>query len=718
MANYTNHISIFDIPALLDSICDNLSRYQVATCLQVSRSWYDLFLPQINRFVKFDSLGDSQAQVQSILDRAAVIRSLEIRLSDGAWFLDKGVVCTNLRRLYCLDSYDSDSSPESDFSDFPNTTNSVALVCKNPQLEILHIQHHRKTASTKHFTPSILESLFFHSSLTQIKIRIVEYEIEFLHTLVQHLPFSLQELEFSGLRCNVSPSIVQELPLLDWPLTSLRKLCLHSINWGLFSDQGSSMFWSSIFFDRGYLPESVVVPLVAKCPLLQEFAIGDYKGDPRVVLQALTDSCPDLEIVNLHGSDYVPPPLDSSETSTITVAGSTPLRGRLAKLREFRLHIWNQNRVQDDYQNLADWVLRSASTLDIIKFEMNDYHWNSIQYPWSLQQVIKSDPWDSCSWIDCSRLRKFRVRMRQYHTIICCLNCDDEVDTRPPQCLPRALLEDLVRPSEWQCTELESLDLLVRDTPPPQPTPVSVNVEIALAQENEGPILLTPVETEQLRQKFACNIRQLFWRLKSLPRLSVLKLKWNLSEAVTTVALEDLLDMINRDILDAEDEGQSSDERCDIGKDECEDMSIVEVDIGAEATRQRKMKYEDLAWLGLGSVFWTRREYEIYASENLPQEQPPRERPSHEFDCPEHPLYRRVGHGWRDWDAVAGRDDEEYPECDYMEDPIESMTPFGVMTKKFEGANGFWGRRTRAKKGDRQGECLNHQAARSERKKK
>ncbi|KAF9295292.1 hypothetical protein BGZ88_002380 [Linnemannia elongata] len=678
MSINTNYASIFDIPVLLDSICDNLSRNQVAACLLVSRSWRNLFLPQISRFVKFDSLGDSQAQVQSILDRAAVIRSLEINLSDGAWFLDKDVACTNLRRLYCFDSYDFDSSPESDFSDFPNTTNAMALVCKNPQLEMLHIRHRRKADSTRYFTPSILESLLFHSSLTQIRTRIVEYEIEFLHTLVKHLPSTLQDLEFSGWRCNVSPSIARELPLLDWPSTSLRKLCLHSTNWYPNGEQGSSMFWSSISFDRGYLPESVVVPLVAKCPLLQEFTIGDYKGDPRVVLQALTDSCLDLEIVNLHGSDYAPPPLDPPETAS-TAADSFPLKGHLAKLREFRLHIWNQTRTQDDYQNLANWVLRSASTLEVIKFEMNDYHWNSIQYPWSLQHVANSNPWDSRAWIDCCRLRKFRVRMRQYYTIICCPNCDGEVDARPPQCLPRALLEDLVQPSEWQCTELESLDLLVRDTLPPAPSLVSGNVEIAPTQENEEPILLTPGETERLRQKFACDIGQLVWRLKSLPRLSALKLKWNLSEAVMTMALEDLLDMINKDILESKDEEESNGESCDEGEDECEDISTADVDIRAESTGPRKVKYEDLAWLGLGSVFWTRRDYEFYVAKNSPRERPP-----HEFDYPEHPLHRRVGHGWKDWDAVAGRDGDENPECNYMEDPILSMTEFEAMTKKFE----------------------------------
>ncbi|KAK5814571.1 hypothetical protein F5H01DRAFT_414635, partial [Linnemannia elongata] len=611
MSINTNYASIFDIPVLLDSICDNLSRNQVAACLLVSRSWCDLFLPQISRFVKFDSLGDSQAQVQSILDRAAVIRSLEINLSDGAWFLDKDVACTNLRRLYCFDSYDFDSSPESDFSDFPNTTNAMALVCKNSQLEMLHIRHRRKADST-----------------------------------------------------------------------------------------------------RGYLPESVVVPLVAKCPLLQEFTIGDYKGDPRVVLQALTDSCLDLEIVNLHGSDYAPPPLDPPETAS-TAADSFPLKGHLAKLREFRMHIWNQTRTQDDYQNLANWVLCSASTLEVIKFEMNDYHWNSIQYPWSLQHVVNSNPWDSRAWIDCSRLRKFRVRMRQYYTIICCPNCDGEVDDRPPQCLPRALLEDLVQPSEWQCTELESLDLLVRDTLPPAPSLVSGNVEIAPTQENEEPILLTPGETERLRQKFACDIGQLVWRLKSLPRLSALKLKWNLSEAVMSMALEDLLDMINKDILESEDEDESNGESCDQGEDECEDISTADVDIRAESTGPRKVKYEDLAWLGLGSVFWTRRDYEFYAAKNSPHERPP-----HEFDYPEHPLHRRVGHGWKDWDAVAGRDGDENPECNYMEDPILSMTEFEAMTKKLEGTNGSWGRWTRAKKGGRQGECLSRQAARLERKKK
>lgn len=110
------------------------------------------------------------------------------------------------------------------------------------------------------------------------------------------------------------------------------------------------------------------------------------------------------------------------------------------------MHIWNQSRVHDDYQDLADWVLRSASTLEVVKFEMNDYKWNSIQYPWSLKHGASPDSQGIHVWINCSRLKKFRVRMRQYYTVICCISHYDEVDMRPPQYLPRVLLEDLVQP--------------------------------------------------------------------------------------------------------------------------------------------------------------------------------------------------------------------------------------------------------------------------------
>ncbi|KAF9080644.1 hypothetical protein BGX23_001848 [Mortierella sp. AD031] len=81
MTNSTPHISIFDIPHILDSICDHLSKDQLLHCLEVSRTWRQAFIPQALRHVRFTNLKDHQTW--TILNSAAIIRSLKIDISDA-----------------------------------------------------------------------------------------------------------------------------------------------------------------------------------------------------------------------------------------------------------------------------------------------------------------------------------------------------------------------------------------------------------------------------------------------------------------------------------------------------------------------------------------------------------------------------------------------------------------------------------------------------------
>ncbi|KAK3839989.1 MAG: hypothetical protein J3R72DRAFT_492321 [Linnemannia gamsii] len=699
MSIKTTHASLFDIPEILDSICNHLSRNQLAVCLQVSRSWNDLFLPQISRFVKFNNPTSDESQV--ILRRAALIHSLEIDIFDVACFLKPVVSCTNLRRLYCFDRNYNKRSP----TDNSPTMNALILLQKNSQLQILHLEQERFFGDTsQQLTLSALEYISTHPSLIQITIRVASSSADFLSVFMHHLPRTVQDLEFSSMSYNFvdPPSIPRQalLSQLHYPWTSLRRLILQSSNWiNWFLRRGHGIDWYGIMCNIYCLLELVVTPLVAKSPLLREFRIGHYKGNTRTLLQTLTDCCPDLEIVAIHGSNYLdiqPPNTNSSETTATSIAynNDITLKGRLNRLREFRMYIWNDSQFQDDYQHIADWIFRSAATLEVVEFEMNDRNWSPIQYPWSLQrQHIDPDSRVSVHvWTDCSRLKKFRVRMREDWTILCCPLCEGDCDPRSPIYLPKALLEDLVRPSSaWQCTELESLDLLVRDTAPPSLIPSCTNgstpeLDSNLEQES---ILLAQEKIAQARWKFADEVGQLFWRLKDLPKLTNLKLEWTLSGAVNTMALEDLLIMINGDVVEEEEE-------------EYEHTPVIKVKklIDKAGSRRKVVTQDDLTWLGLGYVFWTRLDIELYTKElevHALAEVPFQLPPPHEFDNTEHPLHRRVGHGWRDWYAFTrAKGDFDFA---YSEDPLESMAQFDAMSKKFEGKDGSWRRRTKRNKG-------------------
>ncbi|OAQ35200.1 hypothetical protein K457DRAFT_121180 [Linnemannia elongata AG-77] len=111
----TPQISIFDIPHILDLICDDLSKDQLLLCLKVSRSWCTNFTPQVPRHIRFSNL--KSHQTWTVLRSARLIRSLTIDIADAGWFLDNTFGSSyypNLRELHCVDfNYSQKPKPES-----------------------------------------------------------------------------------------------------------------------------------------------------------------------------------------------------------------------------------------------------------------------------------------------------------------------------------------------------------------------------------------------------------------------------------------------------------------------------------------------------------------------------------------------------------------------------------------------------------------------------
>ncbi|KAK3839950.1 MAG: hypothetical protein J3R72DRAFT_492281 [Linnemannia gamsii] len=79
-------IYIFNILHILDQICDDISKYQLLACLQVSRTWKLLFTPQTLCHVRFSNLKNHQTWI--IFHCASLILYLTIVISDAGWFLN------------------------------------------------------------------------------------------------------------------------------------------------------------------------------------------------------------------------------------------------------------------------------------------------------------------------------------------------------------------------------------------------------------------------------------------------------------------------------------------------------------------------------------------------------------------------------------------------------------------------------------------------------
>ncbi|KAG0196443.1 hypothetical protein BGX33_001633 [Mortierella sp. NVP41] len=152
MTNSTPHISIFDIPHILDSICDHLSKDQLLHCLEVSRTWRQAFIPQALRHVRFTNLKDHQTW--TILNSAAIIRP------------------NYLMRPSIVDQ----------------TKNALLMIETSPRLHTLTVEKVSRQYRADHFTDAVFRSISTHKVAHPDQAN-----------LFQSLPVGIQDFEFSAL---------------------------------------------------------------------------------------------------------------------------------------------------------------------------------------------------------------------------------------------------------------------------------------------------------------------------------------------------------------------------------------------------------------------------------------------------------------------------------------------------------------------------------------
>ncbi|KAF9117225.1 hypothetical protein BGW39_002443 [Mortierella sp. 14UC] len=445
--------SAIDLPLILDLICQDLKQHHILACVQVCQSWHDAFQSQLDRFVRLDKNPKAnQEHIRTVVEHAGRIRSLEVDISDGGWFLDHHVDhdtsviaaptstgrCINLEELSCLDfNYQPrPSNGEEGYfyhaSDRPSiisqSSNALHLIRQNPKLRSLYVHHARQFYRTDHFSPDVLESISTHKSLTHIKIHL-DYAVdaEFRIQLLQHLPKTIQDFE---LVCR--PAQVEFVPMAtthqrdagaNIPL-SLKRLSLLS-NIPQNSSKLSSLssppsYWDQTTFSkddfsefRYNYPDWLIIPLIQSSPSLQKLAIAGYHGYPNTLMQALVEFCPELEAIHLGGTNsatFQPtmrlprdiPFLEDDEG--LIEQDRTPLHGMFPKLREFRTAGFSHNSWSDHgHEDISGLLARSTETLETVYIQSEDWDWAR---PAPFRAGLRES---HQSWADCRQLKELTI---------------------------------------------------------------------------------------------------------------------------------------------------------------------------------------------------------------------------------------------------------------------------------------------------------------------
>ncbi|KAG0081483.1 hypothetical protein BGZ90_007942 [Linnemannia elongata] len=446
--------SALEIPLISDLICKDLTRKDLFACIQVSHHWHNAFQPQLDRFVRLDTNPRKLPPhfIRPILDRASQIRSLQIDISDGGWFLPKedSVVtnrsgskmaalggaaagrCINLQELSCLDFGYQPRPGKGDEGYFyhapdrpsivPQSSNALRLIQHSPKLQFLYIHHARQFYRTDHFSTEVLEAISNHKSLRRIKIHL-DYAVdaEFRMRLLQHLPEGIEDFELVCRPSQVSrpppPQVIDPAPLL-----SLKRLCLLSDiprqSRSSSSDSGSSYWDQKKFLKDDFsefrynYPDWLIIPLTKQSPHLSKLAIAGYHGYPNTLLQSLVESCPDLDTIHLGGTNFAHHPsmhlprdlpyLHDDEGTIIQ--DRTPLRGVFDKLKEFMVTGFSNNLWTDrGYEDVSGLLVRSTETLERVAVQSDDGGWS---HPNPFRVGLRGA---GLSWADCKKLKELTI---------------------------------------------------------------------------------------------------------------------------------------------------------------------------------------------------------------------------------------------------------------------------------------------------------------------
>ncbi|KAG0300511.1 hypothetical protein BGZ98_009126 [Dissophora globulifera] len=460
--------TIFEIPHILDEICESLSSRDVLSCYSCCRAWRALFDNHRFSTVRFADL--CSEQTWAVLENSRCIRDLQVDLVDAGLLLDSR--CINLRRLRCVDFGYTAWSQVQDLSDdefqagvdlcqqpLDSSVNALGLIQRNPGLQTLVVEHMSYYYAPRPFQEPILQMLAGHRSLTSIVLKIFT-TCGPVSQLLQHLPPNLDHFElWTDLHSSQDP----ELDCLAKPFperhppTRLRRLRLVGI--------------------MSCAQDKILLRFLKHCPDLEEITVPFFASRYDIYATVLREHCPKLHTLDqmpVYRLMYQPAP----QIHRLIAAFPQGLRQLILG--------WVMYPVRLSQENLFLRALvegNSISTLEVLMMR-------------STMNICSADL--ACILRRCPNLRVLDVQCGEYP-------CVDGVDLS--HLVDLNVEGDFQEPLWACCKTLEKLQL---------------NITNIKEEDTEG-----SVSTRQYRT--ARKIRRLYEALLECPRLKVLDLTWKAS---------------------------------------------------------------------------------------------------------------------------------------------------------------------------------------------
>ncbi|KAG0073927.1 hypothetical protein BGZ90_011194 [Linnemannia elongata] len=358
MSLYTppNSTNIFELPPILESICNNLLPYDIRDCRLVCKSWALLFEPYGWRGVnlhwptQYTTAKLIESNSHRIWSLSALMRDLSILLEANQ------VLCTNLRELLTLGDFYHEEQFEvlydaHGISDHRHPGCPLAeilkLVSLNPQLHTLEFS--TITNSIQPFDYSLLSGFSALQKLTRLALEPSEHERkdpELIFNILKSCPSSLQELRL-GCYCEFKSRQYYMVRSMESAATASRI----KTPWKPFQFLKSLV----IRCRHGECEPWIHVPILRNSPQLNRISIF---GRSREVLETASAFCPSIERLHIGLGQYTSSVSRRQEDDFVRLIQAYP-RG----LKSFHLEV--ECRTQD--RILSALLQTSLMTLESLQ---------------------------------------------------------------------------------------------------------------------------------------------------------------------------------------------------------------------------------------------------------------------------------------------------------------------------------------------------------------
>ncbi|OAQ32898.1 hypothetical protein K457DRAFT_15974 [Linnemannia elongata AG-77] len=289
-------ISIFEIPLILDIICDLISPKDVWSCRRTCQVWSHSFEPYAWHHIRLSRRTARPFEATQLLQKNAdKIRSLDIHIADTIFLVPS---CTRLTQLTCYGGSSSSSNNHnrdlsrqddhnSNSSRLKNSPQAGAthLIAQNPHLECLTFAMEFTALIPEYFTPSVLIGLR-QSAISTLELDLRQtYDVTVLAAILFYCPDTLTELTINNTARFERTQFITELggdncqriPLPPWrEFPSLTRLVLrHQLK---------------------FQEEAILFPLLRHSQHLRELALPSIRmSHSDTMVTILIESCPHID---------------------------------------------------------------------------------------------------------------------------------------------------------------------------------------------------------------------------------------------------------------------------------------------------------------------------------------------------------------------------------------------------------------------------------------